>query len=427
MQASLFKPSRSPFWYLHLKRDGEPVRRLSLKVRDKQNAEQLKAQYVKEWNQERAGLLSPKPLREAAAQTLVHHLESFLIARAGDGKDPDYLRITRLRLTKLFNECQWKFLKDITADSFRTWRQKQDRTAKTLNHYLVSLRTLLNWLESDDKLLRNPLKNVEMTTKEGGKKRPRRAFSEDEIRRLVAAAPTETYRLIIRFAVLTGLRREEIALLRWDDLHLDGNKPYILLRSEAVKNRRGKPHALHASLVGDLVAFKPSEAKSLDCVFPEIPDMDEHRALLASVGIRYVDEAGRYADFHGFRKTLGTNLQLAGINQRTAMDQMRLSCPRLLDHVYTDAGLLQTAEAVAKLDGFTECTKKCDKTLVQTSSDQSVPVPEMDLSEMTQPFHAQGSSPLESNPVPISQEKGNGSEGRARTYDQSVNSRPLYH
>lgn len=415
MQASLFKPSRSPYWYLHLKLAGEPVRRFSLKVREKQVAEQLKAKYVKEYNQERAGMLPAKPLREAAAQSLGHHLENFLAARGGDGKDPDYLRITRLRLTKLFKECGWKFLKDITADSFRTWRNKQDKTAKTLNHYLASLNTVLNWLEQDGKITGNPLKTVRRTKKEGGKKRPRRGYSENEIRAMLAAAPTDAYRLIIRFAVLTGLRRDEIALLQWGDLHLDGIRPHILLRSSTVKNRKGKPHPVHQALIQDLAAFKPECATASDLVFPDMPTMDQHRALLKAAGIPYVDDLGRYADFHSFRKSHGTHLYLAGVSQRTATEQMRLSSPKLLDDVYTDTNLLPTAEAVAKLDGYGEYAKKHDKILVQTSSDQSVPVPEMDLSGPTQPFEHESSSPLESHPVPMSQEMEESCRARTRT------------
>jgi hypothetical protein len=131
--------------------------------------------------------------------------------------------------------------------------------------------------------------------------------------------------------------------------------------------------------------------------------------------IRYMDEAGRYVDFHGFRKTLGTNAQRAGIDQRTAMELMRLSSPKLLNDVYTDVSLLPTVEAIAKLNGYDQYTKKRDKILVQTNSDQSVPVPQMDLSEKAQPFQHEGSSPLESNPVTISQKTENGSGGRART------------
>jgi len=427
MQASLFKPSRSPYWHLHLKPDGEPARRFSLKVREKQVAEQKKAKIVREINEESVGMLPAKPLREAAVKPLAQHLESFLAARAGAGKDPDYLRITRLRLTKIFKECGWKFLKDITADSFNAWRSKQgEKSAKTLNDYLVSMRTVLNWLEHDGKLLTNPLKTVELTTRPGGKKRPRRGYTSEEIWKLLEVAD-KTYALIIRMDILSGLRRNEVALLQWGDFHFEASKPYILLRAETVKNRKGKPHFIHPDLVEDLKAFKPEGALPTDAVFPEMPDMDDHRALLKAAGVPYVDENGRYADFHSFRKTHGTNLQLAGINQRTAMEQMRLSTPRLLDHVYTDCALLETAQAVAKLDGFVEGTKKRDKNSVQTSSEQSVPVPQMDLSGTTQLFHAEDSSPLESNSVSMSQETEKGSEGRARTYDQSVNSRPLYH
>jgi hypothetical protein len=209
-----------------------------------------------------------------------------------------------------------------------------------------------------------------------------------------------------------------MALLQWGDLHLEASRPFILLRSETVKNRKGKPHIIHPDLVEDLKSFKPKAALPGQAVFPEMPDMDDHRALLKAAGVAYVDATGRYADFHSFRKTHGTNLQLAGIHQRTAMEQMRLSSPRLLDHIYTDSSLLQTAEAVAKLDGFADYTKKCDKDLVKVSPDVSVPVQEMDLLAAAQPFHAEGSSPLESSTVPISQEIESGSGGRARSKNQ---------
>jgi hypothetical protein len=51
------------------------------------------------------------------------------------------------------------------------------------------------------------------------------------------------------------LRRNEIAQLRRDDLHLVGAKPYILFQSETVKNRRGKPHKLHPELATDLAPY----------------------------------------------------------------------------------------------------------------------------------------------------------------------------
>ena len=97
MQASLFKPARSPYWHIHLKRADEPVRRFSLKVREKQIAEQKKAKIVREYNEEDAGMLPAKQLREAATLPLAAHLENFLATRAAAGKDPDYLRIVRLR------------------------------------------------------------------------------------------------------------------------------------------------------------------------------------------------------------------------------------------------------------------------------------------------------------------------------------------
>jgi hypothetical protein len=89
--------------------------------------------------------------------------------------------------------------------------------------------------------------------------------------------------------------------------------------------------------------------------------------------------------------------------------------PKLLDEVYTHVTLLPAAEAVSRLKGYWEHAKKRDKILVQASSDRSVPVPEMDLSESIQPFEHEGSRPLESHPVPMSQEMEESCRARTRT------------
>ena len=49
--ASIFKMERSPFWYAHIKWDGERPRRISLKVRDKQLAQQKLQQIRKDFEE----------------------------------------------------------------------------------------------------------------------------------------------------------------------------------------------------------------------------------------------------------------------------------------------------------------------------------------------------------------------------------------
>jgi integrase len=65
----------------------------------------------------------------------------------------------------------------------------------------------------------NPLKFISRYPVDGFEKRPRRAFSEDELSRLLAAIPEE-YKLVYLMAVFTGLRRGELMALEWGTLVL---------------------------------------------------------------------------------------------------------------------------------------------------------------------------------------------------------------
>ena len=63
---------------------------------------------------------------------------------------------------------------------------------------------------------------MEKVQTNGKQARPRRAFTRDEIPRLLAVAgPRKVYLT----AVHTGLRRKELKLMETDNLHLDAEQP----------------------------------------------------------------------------------------------------------------------------------------------------------------------------------------------------------
>ena len=73
---------------------------------------------------------------------------------------------------------------------------------------------------------------------------------------------------------------------------------------------------------------------------------------LRRAGITFADPQGRKADFHALRYTFATNLSKAGVLSREAMELLRHSDMRLTMKTYTDAGMLLTGEAVAKLPSY---------------------------------------------------------------------------
>lgn len=73
------------------------------------------------------------------------------------------------------------------------------------------------------------------------------------------------------------------------------------------------------------------------------------KADLVEAGIPYVDESGRYADFHALRHTTGSLLAAAGVHPKVIQSIMRHSDINLTMSRYTHIFRGQESEAVAKL------------------------------------------------------------------------------
>lgn len=135
------------------------------------------------------------------------------------------------------------------------------------------------------------------------------------------------------------MRRQELEDLVWGDVQLRAIRPYIQLRAEATKARRGDRLDLPQSLAEALRQHKPNGAKDSAPVFPDgVPAIDQWRDDLAAAGIPYKDEMGRQADFHaGTRKTLCTRLHRSGRSLAEAMKVMRHTNAKLTMVDYTDS------------------------------------------------------------------------------------------
>ena len=64
------------------------------------------------------------------------------------------------RVRRLVRECGWSQIKDVTSDSFQVGRAKQSLAPKTVNEYLTSITSLLNWMEKHERIERSPLRHV---------------------------------------------------------------------------------------------------------------------------------------------------------------------------------------------------------------------------------------------------------------------------
>jgi len=324
------------------------ITEIPLHTPDKRVAQQRLEQTVREKQMEQSGILAPSAVRKAAKSSLEEHLANYVADLTALQRDDQYIYELKNRVRRLIKECGWKQLKDVTADSYQAWRAKQTLSPKTLNEYLGSMSSLLNWMEKHERVARNPLVHVQKVQANGRQVRPRRAFTDDEMQRLLAIAGPR--KVIYLTAVYTGLRRSELAALERRDLHLEGEKPFVNVRASTTKNHQQAVIALHPELVDALrshVAKLPAAASILFSGM--MPTMKRFKADLKAADIAFMTVTGHRADFHSLRHTLATNLARAGTAPRVAMEIMRHSDMRLTAKTYTDAGLLPVADAVLNL------------------------------------------------------------------------------
>ncbi len=372
---NLHKRGRLWWWKYRPHGDQGKAQDISLGTPDRQVAERKRTGLLAEKEREAAGIIAPRALRDAAQRALSVHLQDLLADLRAQGKSEKHLANVEYRVGALIQACDWKMAKDVTADSFQNWRKGQSLTAKTLNDYLEAARRLLNWMEKNGRMASNPLKTVEKVGTQGSETRHRRAFSEDEMRRLIACVPG--YRqAIYLMAVHTGLRRGELAAIRWGDVELDAVEPFVNVRASTTKNHKPASMRLPREVVAALEAIRPAKAGESDRVFPWFPRIERFRRDLTKAGVEYQNEHG-FADFHALRNTFCTNLGNGGVAPAVRQALMRHSDSKLTERIYTDKRMLATWSAIEKLPSYTAgLSQGVSQTLVANGHGASLAVME---------------------------------------------------
>ena len=401
----------------------DKLKDFALHTNDKQVAEKRLTNIIQEEQQEVAGFCVPKRVREAVKRNLVEFVQKFITDRRALGRDEKYVNELRKKLLVLVEECGWRTAGDMNAESFCGWRSKQHKAPKTLNEYLIAARAFSRWLEPQIGV--NPLRFIEKGQANGESPRVRRAFTEDELQRLIIAGGSRG--VVYLIAARTGIRRGELEQVEWRDIHLDTPQPFLLVRASVSKNHRQAMQPLSPDGAAALLDLGAKGREPYERVFvARIPRMVQFKKDLVAAEIPYVDGRGEYADFHSLRKTFGTMLTLAGVGLRTVMELMRHSDMRLTTKTYTDANMLPISDAMVSLARFA-AAKPDSQDLVSESPAVSAVVPfQMSkLSLLT--TGEQTFSPSESASVRVRPEVEENARCRVRTCDFLRVKQALYH
>lgn len=191
-------------------------------------------------------------------------------------------------------------------------------TAATVNRYLASLSSVLNYALNHEIIQVHPLKagKVRKLKESAGR---RRILTAEEEQRLYAAADASQWpmmRLFLRVCLTTGARKSEVLKLRWQDVHL-GESVAILPTS-----KNGEPRAL--PLVSDVKDALKHAKKVRQSDFVFYDPLHPERPKNVDTTWRHVRQrAGLWQDredrldqvvLHTTRHTVATKLLKKGAN-----------------------------------------------------------------------------------------------------------------
>ena len=351
-------------------------------------------------------------------------------------------------LTEGANACSWRTLADLKPDRLRryldelkrdtpetpTTKKKKGKGPTALNERVICWVAFGAWLagkrihgkranwNGEKRLAQNPFDGFGKYDTRSDQRRPRRALSENELKRLLKTAAerplndASTIRrgdnagkvkaklkqktidrltklgreraLIYKTLVLTGLRKGELASITVGQCRLDVERPYIDLSAADEKNGEGNDIPLRDDLAAELRQWIGERAnETSDVISIDAKPSDELlfnvpsglvRILnrdLEAAGIPKIDARGYSVDVHALRHSYGTLLSTSGVAPRIAQAAMRHSTIDLTMNTYTDLHKLDIHEAVnalPSLDGPIEQPAKATGTNGQTTSETEV-------------------------------------------------------
>ena len=219
-------------------------------------------------------------------------------------------------------------------------------SGRTTNKYISSLSAYWKFLKKRGEVEENPWTGQTLPKEQRDPDDKERAFTDEEVRKLLDGTPRGKLGAIFRIAALSGARIDAIVSLKVSDCQVQDGEG--LFRFKPQKKERAYRHVpIHSDLVGlveELVRGKAPE----DDVFPEYPPVrpgtQQERSMPAvkaftryrrSVGVDETRPGLKRAltNFHSFRRWFITEAERAGIpegtiatvvgHQRPGMEQMR--------------------------------------------------------------------------------------------------------
>lgn len=323
----------------------------------------------------------------AAVRTVGEWIEDYIAMLIARNAGKAHTQDIRAKLAKAAAWGNWSTPADITEDAvvgFKAYLKTEGNSrgaggraglgAQTVNHYMAALRQFCGWLLKKGLVALNPAAEIATETVDLDRRHERRSLLPDEFERLIAAAhngPTllgisgPDRALMYCVAAWTGFRKRAIGSLTPAAFQF-GSHPTVTIAAAFDKAKKRRVLPLHPDLADVLQPWLT--AKMADAARAGVADpgkvilwaitgdsggVERNTARmmerdLATAGLPYRDAAGRYADFHGNRRTFATSLRRAGIDPRLSQELVGHASIDMTMH-YTDVVPEEQAAAILAL------------------------------------------------------------------------------
>lgn len=331
---------KGTIWYLDYAVDGRRVRKRV--GRSKRIAElALSDIQVKLERQELGFAASNKTLDD-----LIHHYLDY-----SKSHNTAWSHDRALRAIESFKDFlktnDLKAITPVKVEAYKSWRRQSGAVASTVNRDLTVIKAMFNRAVHLGLIQKNPVLQVKKFKEP---KRQVQFFTQEEVRKILEAADG-TFRNMVVLFLNTGLRRDELLHLAWEDIDLDrkilavqakeGWQPkdyevrHIPLSAQALKALR---ELLGARGTGQRWVFQNGRGEPM----PPIPVTHRFKALLRETGM----EKGH---LHMLRHTFASRLAMKGVDLYTISKLLGHSSIKTTE-IYAHLAPDYLKSAVDKLD-----------------------------------------------------------------------------
>jgi len=388
---------QSQYWYIDYKTIDETRKQIK-GFKDKTATTQLAAKLEKESELAQAGIIDRyKEHRKRPLAERIEDFEQSLLAKGGTAKNAKQVKT---RVKRVFEECKFTFWDDIQASKVQyavSGLRKQvevvkteviggeeikkkelkdlgEISAQTYNFYLKAVKQFCKWMVQDGRANESPVEHLQTINVRADRRHDRRALEPDEIRRLLEATKAAPMRfgmtghqraMLYRLAVETGLRASELRSLRVTSFDFENCS--VMVEAAYSKNRKQSILPLRKDTAAELQSFMAGKLPNVQVFNMPEKTAEMLKADLEAVKIPYVDDAGRYCDFHSLRHSTGSLLAASGAHPKVVQSIMRHSDINLTMSRYTHIFRGQESEAVA---GLPDLSLPSSKTQKATGTDE---------------------------------------------------------